>query len=132
VSVARTTVVVLVALALLAVTACGSSTPTTAPVTVPTDLRGRVTIEIDARQNQFTPAAVIVDAGTKVTWRNTDPILHNLKKSADALDFGGQFGIDSFSPGATYSFTFTKAGTFPYACTIHAGMTGKIEVVAKA
>jgi plastocyanin len=110
--------------------ACGSSSkPAAAPA--PTDMRGKTAVEIDAKSNQWTPNDIIVDVGTKVTWRNTDPILHNIKTSADALDFGGTFGLNSFSPGATYSFTFTKVGTFPYACTIHAGMTGKIEVMGK-
>ena len=96
----------------------------------PTDLRGKPTVDIDAKNNQFSPVDVIVTVGTKVTWHNTDAVTHNIKKSADALDFGAPFGTDSFNPGQTYSFTFTKAGTFPYACTIHAAMTGKVEVVA--
>ena len=73
---------------------------------------------------------MIVDVGTKVTWRNTDSILHNLKKSADAVDFGAKFGIDAFNPGATYSFTFTKLGDFAYTCTIHPGMAGDIRVAS--
>jgi plastocyanin len=110
--------------------ACGSSSkPAAAPA--PVDMRGKTAVEIDAKSNQWTPNDIIVDVGTKVTWRNTDPILHNIKKSADAVDFGAKFGLDSFSPGASYSFTFTKAGTFAYVCTIHAGMTGKVQVVAK-
>jgi plastocyanin len=124
----RVLLVFVLAGALLA--ACGSSSkPAAAPA--PVDMRGKTAVEIDAKSNQWTPNDIIVDVGTKVTWRNTDPILHNLKKSADAVDFGAKFGLDSFSPGASYSFTFTKAGTFPYVCTIHAGMTGKIEVVGK-
>jgi plastocyanin len=125
-----TRVLLLVVLAGAWLAACGSSSkPAAAPA--PTDMRGKTAVEIDAKSNQWTPNDIIVDVGTKVTWRNTDPILHNIKKSADALDFGGTFGLNSFSPGATYSFTFTKVGTFPYACTIHAGMTGKIEVMGK-
>ena len=124
----RVLLVLVLAGALLA--ACGSSSkPAAAPA--PTDLRGKSAVEIDAKSNQWTPNDIIVDVGTKVTWRNTDPILHNLKKSADAVDFGGTFGTDSLSPGATYSFTFTNVGSFPYVCTIHAGMTGKIQVVGK-
>jgi plastocyanin len=120
--------VMVLAGALLA--ACGSSSkPAVAPA--PIDMRGKTAVEIDAKSNQWTPDDIIVDVGTKVTWRNTDPILHNIKKSADAVDFGAKFGLDSFSPGASYSFTFTKAGTFPYACTIHAAMTGKIQGVGK-
>ena len=118
---------------LLGTTACGSSKPKTAPIPPPTDARGHKTVEIDANQNQFTPAAVIVDVGTRVTWRNTDTIAHNVEKAADALDFGAEFGADAsqFGPGESYSFTFKQAGTFFYTCTIHTLMSGKVEVVAK-
>ena len=30
--------------------------------------------------------------------------------------------------GDKYSVTFTKAGTYPYACLIHPGMIGKVVV----
>jgi plastocyanin len=126
-------VVVLAAGLLLGATACGSSKPKVTPIPPPTDARGKKQVEIDAKLNQFTPAAVIVDVGTKVTWRNTDSVAHNVEKSADALDFGATFGADAsmFGPGQSYSFTFTKAGTFFYTCTIHTLMSGKVEVVAK-
>lgn len=125
--------VALVACALAGAASCGSTHKIT-PVLPPVDLRGRNQVEIGAAQNQFTPAAVIVDVGTKVTWTNTDSIAHNVEKSADALDFGAKFGADAsvFGPGQSYSFTFTKAGTFFYTCTIHTLMSGKVEVVAKA
>jgi plastocyanin len=130
----RAIVIVLSVFALTGVAACGSSEHKVTPPPPPTDLRGHATVEIVANANQFTPAAVIVDVGTKVTWRNTDTVAHNVEKSADALDFGAQFGADAsaFNPGATYSFTFTKAGTFPYTCTIHTLMNGSVQVVAKA
>jgi plastocyanin len=126
-------IVALVACALAGATACGSSHKVT-PVLPPVDLRGRKQVEIDAAQNQFAPAAVIVDVGTTVTWINKDSVAHNVEKSADALDFGAKFGADAsvFDPGQTYSFTFTKAGTFFYTCTIHTLMSGKVEVVTKA
>jgi plastocyanin len=113
--------------------ACSSSKPKVTPPAPPVDLRGHTTIEIDATGNQFTPASVIVDPGTLVTWRNTDSVAHNVEKSADALDFGAKFGADAslFGPGTTYSFTFVKAGTYFYTCTIHTLMSGKVEVVAK-
>jgi plastocyanin len=123
---------VLVAFLLAGAVACGSKHKVTPPPP-PTDLRGHKTIEIDANLNQFTPAAVIVDVGTKVTWRNTDSVAHDVKKAADALDFGAEFGADAsvFGPGQTYSFTFAKAGTYPYTCTIHTLMSGTVKVVAK-
>jgi plastocyanin len=117
---------------LVGIAGCGSAKKATPP-SPPSDLRGHEQVEIDAKLNQFTPAAVIVDVGTEVTWKNLDAVAHNVEKSADALDFGGAFGADAsvFGPGRAYSFTFAKAGTFFYTCTIHALMSGKVEVVAK-
>lgn len=52
--------------------------------------------------------------------------------SLDAGNFDGSGGIKSsgtgFSDGDKYSVTFTKAGTYPYACLIHPGMIGKVVV----
>jgi plastocyanin len=125
----------LVFAATVGLAACGSSgTKTPAAPPAPTDLRGQAAVQIDASSNQFHPASIVIDAGTKVTWRNADSVAHNVKKSADVVDFGAPFGVDSdkFAPGRTYSFTFTKPGTYSYQCTIHADMTGQIEVRAKA
>jgi plastocyanin len=36
----------------------------------------------------------------------------------------------TLAPGATFSFTFTKPGTYTYHCAIHAFMTGTIIVTA--
>jgi plastocyanin len=50
----------------------------------------------------------------------------------DAGEFDGSGGLKSsgtgFISGDTYSVTFTKAGTYPYACLIHPGMIGKVVV----
>ena len=131
----RALAALVLAFALLGLAACGSSSSNTpaAPPT-PTDLRGQTTVDVQASSNEFHPQSIIIDAGTKVTWHNGDAVAHNVKKSADAVDFGAPFGIDSdkFLPGKTYSFTFTKPGNYAYQCTIHAGMTGNVEVRAKA
>jgi plastocyanin len=50
----------------------------------------------------------------------------------DAGPFDGSGGLKSsgigFNTGDTYSVTFTKRGTYPYACLIHPGMIGKVVV----
>jgi plastocyanin len=104
-------------------TACGSSS-SKASTQQPVDGRGRTHVDIDAPDNVFTPPDITISPGTNVTWHNRDTVAHNIK-SAD-----GSFGVDAgrFGPGASYSFTFRKAGTFDYTCTIHAGMAGQVRV----
>ncbi|MEY2418201.1 MAG: hypothetical protein QOG90_881 [Actinomycetota bacterium] len=50
----------------------------------------------------------------------------------DAGNFDGSGGLKSsgigFNTGDTYSVTFTKRGTYAYACLIHPGMIGKVVV----
>ncbi|MDP1795564.1 MAG: hypothetical protein Q8K63_15615 [Acidimicrobiales bacterium] len=52
--------------------------------------------------------------------------------NVDAGEFDGSGGIKSsgigWSDGDKYSVTFTKPGTYPYACLIHPGQIGKVVV----
>jgi plastocyanin len=117
----------------LALVACGSSSqPKTPAEPAPVDMRAQAHVNVAAQNNQFTPKHVIVSPGTTVTWTNEDQVAHDVKKAADAVDFGGTFGVDvgKFGPGATYSFEFTKPGNFPYTCTIHGLMLGSVQVEA--
>jgi plastocyanin len=122
-------------LACLAVLAsCGDDAPTTRPQQPPRDLRGMTAVRVEAvADNLFTPDDIVIDAGTRVTWDNVDSIAHNVKKSADIVDFGAPFGVDAgaFGPGATYSFTFDQAGDYFYTCTLHVGMDGRVHVADK-
>ena len=70
----------------------------------------------------FNPASVTVSVGTKVTWTNNDSVAH----SATADD--GSFQSNAIQPGSSFSFTFTKAGTFTYHCEFHPNMTATITV----
>jgi hypothetical protein len=55
-----------------------------------------------------------------------------LPVSVDAGNFDGAGGLKSsgtgWNNGDKYRVTFTKAGTYPYACLIHPGMIGKVVV----
>jgi plastocyanin len=42
----------------------------------------------------------------------------------------GAKGTDVLLPGATFSRTYDKAGSFDYACAVHAYMTGEVIVGA--
>ena len=50
----------------------------------------------------------------------------------EAGKWDGSGGLHSsgadFHDGDTYAVTFTKSGTYPYACLIHPGMIGKVVV----
>jgi plastocyanin len=70
----------------------------------------------------FGPQTVTVPAGTTVTWTNSDDIPHT------AVSTDGVFKSKVMDTDEKFSYTFTKAGTFPYYCSIHPKMTGTVVV----
>ena len=81
---------------------------------------GHVTIDNFA----FAPADVTIAAGQSVTWSNKDGAPHGLAFK------DGAPGADLMLPGAEFSRTFERAGTYEYACALHAYMTGRVIVRA--
>lgn len=71
----------------------------------------------------FSPETITVKVGTKVTWTNKDSAGHTV--TGDTSDGPAS---DTLAQGASYSFTFSKAGTFTYACSIHPDMKGTVIV----
>ncbi len=71
----------------------------------------------------FTPSTITVNAGTTITWTNNDGVVHNVTSNT-----AGLFSSGAISPNGTYSHLFSTAGTFPYTCTLHAGMNGSVVV----
>ena len=71
----------------------------------------------------FYPTVARVEPGTKVTWRNGDPVTHMV------IGAGGAWGSPNelASSGRT-TFTFDEPGVFPYSCPIHPGMVGAVVV----
>jgi plastocyanin len=79
------------------------------------------TTSVGVSDNMFTPNAIIVPVGATVTWTWAQgSVLHN-------VTFDGSTSGDRAN-GASYEKTFPTAGTFPYSCTIHPGMTGTVQV----
>jgi plastocyanin len=70
----------------------------------------------------FGPQTITVPAGTTVTWTNKDDIPHT------SVSTEGVFKSKVLDTDEKFSYTFTKAGTYPYYCTIHPKMTGQIVV----
>jgi plastocyanin len=72
----------------------------------------------------FGPAALTVPVGTTVTWINRDDIPHTVVSTDDPKAFKSKV-LDT---DEKFSFTFSKAGTYSYFCSIHPKMAGKISV----
>ena len=82
------------------------------------------TAEVKIDNFSFGPATLTVPVGTTVTWTNRDDIPHTVVSSEDPKVFKSKV-LDT---DEKFSFTFSKAGTYPYFCSIHPKMTGKIIV----
>ncbi len=70
----------------------------------------------------FGPPTITVPVGATVTWTNKDDIPHT------SVSTDGVFKSKVLDTDEKFSYTFTKAGTYPYYCTIHPKMTGKVVV----
>jgi len=86
------------------------------------DQASGATAEVKIDNFSFGPQTVTVPVGAAVTWINRDDIPHTLV-STDGVFKSKVRGTDE-----TFSYTFTKAGTYPYFCSVHPKMTGKIVV----
>jgi plastocyanin len=85
------------------------------------------TVKVSLKDFAFAPKVLTVTAGTTVEWHNDDSTAHTV--TAD----NGSFDSGNLGQGATYRFTFAKAGTYAYYCRYHGGpggqgMSGQIVV----
>ena len=91
------------------------------------------TAAVSMSTTKFVKSSIKVKVGTTVTWTNSSALGHTVtsgKDSKPASNPGALF--DATVPsGGTFSFTFSKAGAFPYFCRPHehVGMKGTITVV---
>jgi len=95
---------------------------TSSSVSVNAQQQTATTPEVKIDNFSFGPATLTVAAGTTVTWTNRDDIPHNVVSTADV------FKSKVVDTDEKFSYTFTKPGTFPYFCSIHPKMTGKVVV----
>jgi plastocyanin len=78
--------------------------------------------EIKIDNFSFGPETLKVSVGTTVMWTNRDDIPHTV------VSTDGVFKSKVRDTDETFSYTFTKAGTYPYFCSVHPKMTGKVVV----
>ncbi len=84
----------------------------------------KASMEVKIDNFSFTPPTLTVTTGTTVTWTNRDDIPHTVVSTDDTKTFKSKV-LDT---DEKFSFTFSKPGTFPYFCSIHPKMTGKVIV----
>jgi len=70
---------------------------------------------------------VVVGVNNTVVWNNHDNVIH----TATGTNFTG-FNTGDIKPGASASYTFNTAGTYPYHCIYHTGMVGTVIVRGSA
>jgi plastocyanin len=70
----------------------------------------------------FGPQAITVPVGATVTWTNSDDIPHTV------VSTDGVFTSKVMDTDEKFSYTFTKAGTYSYYCSVHPKMTGQVVV----
>jgi plastocyanin len=86
------------------------------------DQPSNATAEVKIDNFTFGPQTITVPAGTTVTWTNKDDIPHTV------VSTDGVFKSKVRDTDEKFSYTFTKAGTYSYFCSVHPKMTGQIIV----
>jgi plastocyanin len=76
--------------------------------------------QVAMRDNRFQPPVVQITTGQRVTWSFTDGgVTHNVR--------GRGWGSGDQASG-TFGHTFAAPGRYRYACTLHLGMNGRVDV----
>ncbi|HEY8296863.1 MAG TPA: cupredoxin family copper-binding protein [Candidatus Baltobacteraceae bacterium] len=86
------------------------------------DAAAKPAIVVHMKNFAFSPAKVSIKSGQTVEWINDDSVQH----SATADDHSWNSG--ELAQGASWSKTFTAAGTYTYYCDDHEFMKAEIDV----
>ncbi len=92
------------------------------PSVTASDQPSAATAEVKIDNFSFGPQTLTVPVGATVTWTNRDDIPHTV------VSTDGVFKSKVRDTDEKFSYTFPKAGTYPYYCSVHPKMTGKVVV----
>ena len=81
-------------------------------------------VAVDIKNYAYNPASLTVSVGDTVTWTNEDTAPHTVTVS----DGPEKFNSPTLQQGQTWSYTFTKAGTYSYYCAVHPDMKATVTV----
>lgn len=94
--------------------------------TVPTRAISQAsTVTVTVRDFAFSPATVTIPAGGTVVWRFEGNAPHSSTSTAGSV-LSWDSGVRS--AGQTFSMQFGAAGSYPYICTVHPSMQGRVVV----
>src|SRR5258707_1740216 len=85
-------------------------------------LEDKTTAQVKIDNFVFSPNPLTVPAGSTIRWTNQDDIPHNVVSDDKS------FKSKALDTDETFTYTFTKPGTYTYFCSIHPKMTGKVVV----
>jgi plastocyanin len=75
----------------------------------------------------YSPNPVQVSVGSTVTWTNDDSQPHTATSGENATPYQ-RFDSGIMTPAATFEYTFTEAGEYPYFCLLHPNMVGTVSI----
>ncbi len=84
----------------------------------PTEGRGD---RVELEGTCFSPTTLYTDPGTTLTFVNRDPYAHNVSGT-------GWGNYEDMDQGDRFTTSFADEGMYPFACTLHPGMTGVVVV----
>ena len=103
----------------------GPST-TLAECSVPVSVIDSMHYIVAIRDFGFHPDSLSVPPGATVTWVNCEDV--GQEPHTTTADAGIGWASPDLSPGNRFSHTFPTPGPFPYHCTPHPFMVGKVVV----
>jgi plastocyanin len=80
------------------------------------------TVTVPISSFRFMQMSVTIPAGGSVTWKNLDGEPHTV------VSTDGQFRSSALDQGDSFTFRFTKPGTYAYVCSIHPQMRASVIV----
>jgi plastocyanin len=105
----------------LAALACAAASATVAQGTPHPAAQRRAAVVVGIRNFAYHPFLLHVVKGARVTFENRDGAAHDAMRK-------GSFSTGLLRPGEAATVRFAHRGSFPYVCSLHPGMRGKVVV----
>ncbi|MFH8898178.1 plastocyanin/azurin family copper-binding protein [Streptomyces coeruleorubidus] len=82
--------------------------------------------QVDIMGNKFGDGKqLVVEVGQTVQWTNHDSVPHTVTTTKAPV----KFDSGTLEQGDSWSYTFSKAGTYEYYCAVHPDMVASVKVV---